>query len=140
MQIETLRPGQLTLNPDNDRHGPLKDEATAIQWLLENRNAHMHALAEDLAKVKRLYEPPLVRSDNGKYVIFDGNRRMCCIKLLIDPSLAPSERWKEIFADLSSPEVAEAFSSIICEVEPDLAVIDEMLFRRHTGSQDGVGR
>jgi hypothetical protein len=140
MQIQVLRPDQLALNPDNDRHGPLKDEATAIQWLLENRNAHMRALAQDLASTRRLYEPPLVRSADAKYVVFDGNRRMCCIKLLIDPALAPSEGWKDFFTDLTSTELVEAFSSINCEVESDLAVIDEMLFRRHTGSQDGVGR
>jgi hypothetical protein len=65
---------------------------------------------------------------------------MCCIKLFIDPALSPSERWKSFFADLVSKELAEAFSAITCEVESDLAVIDEMLYRRHTGSQDGVGR
>jgi hypothetical protein len=140
MQIEVLKPDRLRLNPDNDRHGPLKDEASAIHWLLENRNSHMRALAEDLAISKRLYEAPLVRSDSGEYVVFDGNRRMCCIKLLIDPSLAPSERWKDFFTEIRSDELVEAFSTITCEVESDLAVIDEMLYRRHTGSQDGVGR
>ena len=140
MQIEVLKPDQLRLNPDNDRHGPLKDEASAIQWLLENRDSHMRALAEDLANTKRLYESPLVRFDTGKYVVFDGNRRMCCVKLFIDPSLAPSERWKTFFTETGSQELVEFFSTITCEVEPDLAVIDEILYRRHTGSQDGVGR
>jgi hypothetical protein len=140
MQIKVLKPDQLLLNPDNDRHGPLKDEASAIQWLLENRDAHMRALAADLVNTQRLYEPPLVRSSDGEYVVFDGNRRMCCIKLLIDPALAPSERWKTFFTELSSKEVVGAFSNIACEVESNLAVIDEMLYRRHTGSQDGIGR
>jgi hypothetical protein len=140
MKIEVLKPDQLRLNPENDRHGPLKDEASAIQWLLEDRDSHMRALAEDLANTKRLYEPPLVRSNGAKYVVFDGNRRMCCIKLLIEPELAPSERWSNFFAELASREIVEAFSAITCEVEPNLAVIDEMLYRRHTGSQDGVGR
>ncbi len=135
MQIELLRPHQLQLNPDNDRHGPLKDEASAIQWLLENRDSHMRALAEDLATTKRLYEPPLVRFAGGGYVVFDGNRRACCIKLLNDPTLAPSESWRNFFADLSSTELVEAFSAITCEVETDLAVIDEMLYRRHTGKR-----
>jgi hypothetical protein len=63
MQIETLIPDQLQLNPDNDRHGPLKSESAAIQWLLEHRTAHMRALVDDLASTKRLFEPPLVRAD-----------------------------------------------------------------------------
>ena len=124
-----------------DRHGPLKDEASSIHWLLSNRNAHMRALADDLAKSKRLYEPPLVRADGTTHVVFDGNRRICCLKLLLDPKLAPSKSWSEFFSALGVlPEVTEAFSRIECEIETDLATIDELLYRRHTGSQDGVGQ
>ena len=140
MQIETLTPDQLQLNPDNDRHGPLKNEPAAIQWLLEQRTAHMRALVDDLASTKRLFEPPLVRADGCKHIVFDGNRRICCVKLLFDPSLAPSESWTEYFSERTSEEVKSAFATIQCEVEPDLTLIDEMLYRRHTGSQDGVGR
>jgi hypothetical protein len=140
MQIASLGVSQLQLNPDNDRHGPLKDEASAIHWLLSNRNTHMRALADDLAQSKRLYEPPLVRADGSSHVVFDGNRRVCCLKLLLNPKLAPSESWLEFFSELASQEVTEAFSKIECEVETDLATIDELLYRRHTGSQDGVGR
>jgi hypothetical protein len=140
MQIASFELSQLQLNPDNDRHGPLKDEASAIQWLLSYRIAHMRALAEDLAASKRLYEPPLIRADGTSRIVFDGNRRVCCLKLLLDPMLAPSESWNEFFSQLSTAEVIEAFSKIDCEIETDLATIDELLFRRHTGSQDGVGR
>lgn len=140
MQIDALTPDQLQLNPDNDRHGPLRDEASAIQWLLEHKPTHMRALVDDLSSAKRLFEPPLVRADGPKHIVFDGNRRICCVKLLIDPSLAPSESWTQYFAERTSKEVKDAFSKIECEVEPDLSVIDEMLYRRHTGSQDGVGR
>jgi hypothetical protein len=74
MQIEVLKPDRLRLNPDNDRHGPLKDEASAIHWLLENRNSHMRALAEDLAISKRLYEAPWPApgSEDTELGCFDG--------------------------------------------------------------------
>jgi hypothetical protein len=140
MQIQSLRPDQLHLNPDNDRHGSLRDEPAAIQWLLDHRSTHMRALAEDLASTKRLYEAPLVRLHDSLWIVFDGNRRMCCIKLLIDPELAPSSEWKNLFSEITSEEVVAAFGLIECEVETDLAIIDEMLYRRHTGTQDGVGR
>ena len=48
MQIAVFRPDQLKLSPDNDRHGPLKDEASAIQWLLDNRNAHIRGSRLDV--------------------------------------------------------------------------------------------
>jgi hypothetical protein len=135
--IELLR---LRLNPYNDRHGPLRDEASSIQWLLDNRKAHMRALSQDLAKTKRLYERPLVRPEGDGFVVFHGNRRACCMKLLADPKLAPSEAWGDFYSDLSSPEVQEAFRQVECEIEQDIEVIDEILLRRHTGSQDGVGQ
>ena len=114
MQSEIYKSEQLRLNPDNDRHGPLKDEAAAIQWLLDHHSAHMRALAEDLAGRRRLYEPPLVRPDGGANLVFDGNRRICCVKLLINPKLAPSEAWTTFFSELSSNELVGAYATIEC--------------------------
>lgn len=140
VNLEELELFQLRLNPYNDRHGPLRDETASIQWLLENRTNHMRALSQDLAKTKRLYEHPLVHPDGEKFIVFDGNRRVCCIKLLLNPELAPSDKWVEFFSGLTSSEVKDAFSRLECEVEANLEIIDETLLRRHTGSQDGVGQ
>ena len=140
MNLDDLELSQLRLNPYNDRHGPLRDEAASIQWLLENRTHHMRALSQDLAKTKRLFEHPLVHPDGRGFIVFDGNRRVCCIKLLVNPKLAPSDKWVDFFSGLTSPEVKDAFSKLECEVEADLEIIDETLLRRHTGSQDGVGQ
>jgi hypothetical protein len=74
------------------------------------------------------------------YVVYDGNRRTSCIKLLLDPAKAPSEKWREFFATHNQTEMQKAFHRIECEVESDLAIIEETLYRRHTGSQDGVGQ
>lgn len=140
MEIKEIPISELRVNRDNDRHGSLRDEASSIQWLLENRQAHMRALTTDLANTKRLFERPLVRKEADGYVVYDGNRRTSCIKLLLDPSGAPSEKWKEFFASHDTAEMLKAFVKIECEVESDLVVIEETLFRRHTGSQDGVGQ
>ncbi len=140
MAIAPIGVSSLRLNPHNDRHGALRDETSAIHWLLENRTLHMRALATDLATTKHLYEHPLVKQDGNLYTVFDGNRRTCCIKLLLNPDLSPSEKWKDFFSGFASEELKETFSEIECEVESDLSIIDEKLFRRHTGSQEGVGQ
>lgn len=140
MDLAQIAVTSLRLNPHNDRHGALRDEASAIQWLLENRTLHMRALATDLATTKRLFEYPLVQKDGDTYTVFDGNRRTCCIKLLLDPSLAPSENWVHFFSGFEPTELKDAFSQIECEIEADMSAIDEKLFRRHTGTQDGVGQ
>jgi len=140
MELRPISVSLLRLNPHNDRHGPLRDESASIQWLLENRTLHMRALARDIVKTKRLYEYPLVRDDLESFIVFDGNRRTCCIKLLLNPALAPSQEWTDFFASLQFEGLDSAFSKIDCEVESDLQIIDEKLYRRHTGSQEGVGQ
>jgi predicted Mrr-cat superfamily restriction endonuclease len=45
MEIAPIAILDLRLNPHNDRHGALRDEASAVHWLLENRTLHMRALA-----------------------------------------------------------------------------------------------
>jgi hypothetical protein len=141
MEVKPIAVSLLRLNPDNDRHGSLRDETASIQWLLDRRGPHMRALTADIVKTKRLYERPLVQNEtNGKYLVFDGNRRTCCIKLLLDPSLAPSEEWVDFFTSQRTDEIESLFREIECEIESNIDVIDETLFRRHTGSQDGVGQ
>lgn len=140
MQIVAIPVSKLRLNPHNDRHGALRDEASSIHWLLENKGPHMRSLATDLASALRLYENPLVQLDGDFYTVFDGNRRTCCIKLILDPNIAPSEKWRDFFIEIGQDEVRKAFLEIDCEVESDMSIIDEKLFRRHTGSQDGVGQ
>jgi hypothetical protein len=140
MEIAPIAISDLRLNPHNDRHGALRDEQSAIHWLLENRTMHMRALTTDLAMTRRLFEHPLVQQEGDTYTVFDGNRRTCCIKLLLNPTLAPSEKWKDFFSTFDSAEIAQVFFEIECEIEPDISIIDEKLFRRHTGSQEGVGQ
>jgi hypothetical protein len=106
MEIAQIDLQLLKLNPHNDRHGPLRDETSAIHWLLEHRGTHMRALAQDLAATKRLYEHPLVRPDGSDFIVFDGNRRVCCLKLISDPTLAPSEKWLQIFSELATDDSA----------------------------------
>jgi hypothetical protein len=68
----------------------------------------MRALAADLAQSKRLFAVPLVRREHDHYTVFDGNRRTCCIKLLLNPEIAPSEAWREFFEAFDRPEMNSA--------------------------------
>ena len=50
----------------------------------------MRNLAADIATVAAVYDPPLVMRDYDRIVVFDGNRRVTCLKLLCDPTRAPT--------------------------------------------------
>ncbi|WP_229773749.1 hypothetical protein [Iodidimonas muriae] len=128
------------INRANDRHGELENETAAISWLFNNRETHMRNLAKDIVKSKGIYEPPLVFPTGDKYTVYDGNRRTTCLKLIINPRRAPTAELQVFFQKLKDSWSGELPNKIPCQVEQDRDRIDEILFRRHTGSQNGVGQ
>jgi hypothetical protein len=130
----------LTVNQANDRHGELENETAAIAWLFNENEPHMRALAKDLVKTGQVYEAPLIYPSDGKYLVFDGNRRTTCLKLLTNPRRAPTADLQKFFSDQKSKFSGDIPAKVMCRIETDRNVIDEILYRRHTGSQGGVGQ
>lgn len=131
---------QLLVNRANDRHGELGSEPAAIAELFRRREQHMKRLAQDITSEGRIYELPLVSPEGEGFIVFDGNRRVTCLKLLLDPTRAPSQVLQEFFQDLRLEWQGGPLTRINCTVEEDREVIDSILFRRHTGAQGGVGQ
>lgn len=140
MQLKSIPLADLSVNSANDRHGELADEQAAIGWLLTHRAAHMRNLTKDIVAEGRIYEPPLAHEDGGKYVVYDGNRRITSLKLLAEPGRAPSKEWADFFAAMRSQWKGQFPDRVQCHVEPDRDTLDEILYRRHTGGQGGVGQ
>lgn len=140
MAIRYITLGSLEVNRANDRHGELENETAAIAWLFNAREQHMRNLAKDIVDRQQIYEVPLVCPENDKFVVFDGNRRVTCLKLLDDPRRAPTLELQDFFREQRSRWSNNFPKSIQCQVEVDRDRIDEILFRRHTGSQTGVGQ
>lgn len=140
MPFRSIRINQLLVNPANDRHGELRDEATAIDELFRMHEPRMRALTHDIAVAGRVFDPPLVMLHDEMYVVFDGNRRVTCMKLLVNPPMAPNDDLREFFRLERENFVGHPPRRIQCQVEVDREAIDEILFRRHTGTQGGVGQ
>lgn len=130
----------LVINRANDRHGELENESSAIAWLFNNFEQHMRNLAKDIVSKGRIFETPLVFPEGDKFIVFDGNRRVTCLKMLEKPKRAPTIELQEFFADQRSKWIGEFPVSIQCQVETDRDAIDDILYRRHTGTQGGVGQ
>ncbi|WP_299618013.1 hypothetical protein [Pelagibius sp.] len=140
MKLKNISLTQLSVNSANDRHGELADEHAAIEWLLTHRAAHMRNLTKDIVAEGRVYEPPLVHEDGMRYVVYDGNRRTTCLKLLAEPQKAPSTEWADYFAARRTEWKGKFPDRVQCHVESDRDTLDEILYRRHTGQQSGVGQ
>ena len=140
MAYKAIALDDLAVNRANDRHGELINETAAIAWLFTHHEPQMKKLARDIAKTGGIYEPPLVFPENKGFAVFDGNRRITCLKLLAKSKLATSVDLQRFFSDLRAEWNGTFPSRIMCRVETDRDEIDEILFRRHTGSQGGVGQ
>ena len=100
----------------------------------------MRNLAKDIVEQGTIYEPPLVSPNGSVFTVFDGNRRVTCLKLLAKPSRAPNIELQAFLRELRQQWVGDFPSKIACHVEKDRDRMDSILFRRHTGSQNGVGQ
>lgn len=100
MSYRHLSLSSLIVNRGNDRHGELENETASIAWLFNNREQHMRNLARDIVKEGQIYEPPLVSSDRKNFIVFDGNRRVTCLKLIASPKRAPSTELQVFFEGL----------------------------------------
>jgi hypothetical protein len=140
MAYKKLPLDSLVVNPANDRHGELENETAAIAQLFALREAHMRSLARDIVTKEEIFEPPLVFPEGEKFVVADGNRRTTCLKLLAHPRRAPTVELQEFFHELRKDWKGTFPETIECRVEKDRDRVDDILFRRHTGSQNGVGQ
>lgn len=140
MAIRNISLGLLVVNRANDRHGELENETAAIAWLFNEREQHMRNLAKDIVAKGEIYEMPLVSPEGSEYVVFDGNRRVTCLKLLDSPRRAPTTELQSFFQGLREKWPGAFPTQISCQVETDRDRVDEILFRRHTGVQNGVGQ
>ena len=140
MTYKMLPLDSLVVNPANDRHGELENETAAIARLFALREQHMRSLAKDLVAKGEMFEPPLVYPDGDKFIVADGNRRTTCLKLLSKPRRAPTVELQQFFAALKKQWRGKFPERVQCRVEPDRDRVDDILFRRHTGSQNGVGQ
>lgn len=140
MAIRKIPLNSLLVNRANDRHGELENETAAIAWLFKERETHMKNLAKDIVEQGEIYEYPLVSPDKTKFTVFDGNRRVTCLKLLDDPRRAPTTELQTFFREQRALWKGAFPKEITCQVETDRERIDEILFRRHTGVQKGIGQ
>jgi hypothetical protein len=140
MAYRILALDTLLVNRANDRHGELQNETAAIAWLFNNREQHMRNLTKDLVSTSEIFEPPLVSPEGEKYIVFDGNRRVTCLKLLSDARRAPTVELQEFYREQRIAWQGPFPKAIHCQVESDRDRIDDILFRRHIGVQSGVGQ
>ncbi len=133
---------KLEVNPANDRHGDVGSESAAIEWLLINKTDKMRDLLDDIYERQGIVDEPLVmkKNDEDKYVVYDGNRRVTCLKLLhgIAPSDIQNPLAKKLEALRTKPFSANQV--IECRVEDNIDRVNNILELRHIPGNSGAGQ
>lgn len=134
--------GRIFLDLENPRHEPYENEEQVIDYLCRYEN--VFPLAKDIVQhglnpLELLAVIPDEGGQKGKptYIVAEGNRRLCALKLLDDPERAPPKQRKA-FEALGTDWAG--VGDLICMVFPDRESVKMWLGRIHEGEQGGVGR
>lgn len=95
-QLKTISLEALTLDTINPRFVNEQDgQGQTIKHLFDT--AKIIELATNILKLGYFEnEVPIVLAQNQKYIVLEGNRRVCCLKALNNPNLAPAEYTNKI--------------------------------------------
>ena len=141
-----LRLDKLCLDLQNPRfqEGGAENQAEAIELLCEDE--HVYKLAKDIVKMRGINPMSLLgvtpdsseNTDAGSvYTVLDGNRRVCALKLLKYPKLAPTKFQKRF--DMLAGKWQPTDEEMVI-VFRDRAAAKEWIEREHGGFQDGIGQ
>lgn len=136
---QTAALSRLHLDSHNPRHDVTEDEPLIIEQLV--RGEQILPLAEDicergLSPLERLAAIPHPTLD-GHFVMVEGNRRLCSLKLLRDPAKAPLPDRKA-FKKLSDRKPTLPRTLEIA-VFPNRSIANQWIALKHGGQQGGIG-
>lgn len=137
---------RIFLYEENPRHEPLESQPEIIDHLCKDEQVYNLARSISDSGTNPLELLGVVQVEGSGasgskkvYQTWEGNRRLCAIKLLNDPDLAPAHLRKD-FARLAADSDELPIKEMICVLFNDH---DELRFWMgiiHNGPQSGVGR
>lgn len=139
-QLYNIPVQDILLDTENARIRAGSDQSNCISRILR-KEKQMLVLMEDIAKNGLTTMPILVMpTDDGKWIVKDGNRRITALKLLNSPEICPEphlipsiKKIKEKYNDNITSEL-DCLSS-----ESEDAIFQEIV-ARHSGARDGAGQ
>lgn len=139
LEVEVDR---IFLDQENPRHKPYETQSEVIEYLCNHES--ILSLARDIVSngLNPIEQFALIPDDNADdgattYVVAEGNRRICALKLLHDPDLAPS-KLRNGFAQAATGW--PGIGPLPCVAFDDRPDVDLWLTRIHDGEQGGIGR
>lgn len=136
----TVAINKLLLDRTNARHDEMDNEPEIIAQLLRKEKASevARSIAETgalnpLERIGVIAHPAL----RGSYIVVEGNRRVCALKMLIDPDKAPDSFKKKVQVYKANGQVIPArIEVVLFESQEDA---EPWISMRHRGEDGGKG-
>jgi hypothetical protein len=137
MNTQMVQVDRINLDQSNPRHDKYVDQEEVISYLCINEQ--VLSLARDIATygLNPLELFALIPEGEGSFIAVEGNRRLCAIKLLNNPDLAPADQRREFRKAAENWEPMGMITAIEFEKRADVEV---WLDRFHAGADEGRGR
>ena len=122
---------ELYLDENNPRFivPPNPSQQSIVDYLIENEEVEQ--LANDIAKSGGLNagERVIVTEENGRWIVLEGNRRICACKILLNPALLANRRLASV------DKIALLVND---ELKQNLAVVDADVMRNRLEAQSSL--
>lgn len=127
-----------TYNP-RIRHG--QDQNDCIARILRDRENFLNLLKDIAANGLSPEHILISKSQSGKWVVRDGNRRVTALKLLNRPNLAlPDNALVTLITRIREAHIENIPKKLNCLACDDESEISAYLERKHTGVNAGIGQ
>ncbi|AGI47375.1 hypothetical protein TALC_00366 [Thermoplasmatales archaeon BRNA1] len=137
--VEKLGLQTLVIDVDNPRFPQTSSEQEAIDVMLSRIPDKILAMARDIAKhgLNPSTVPVVFATDDGKYIVKDGNRRITSLKVLMNPKLAKDANLRKKFEKIQFDR--SDFKYINCVVFDDESAADHWVELNHQNDSTGIG-
>ncbi len=128
----------LDLDPENPRHERGLSRSAVIAQFVKREN--IKPLARDIAEngLSPLERFGAIKDAENELIVVEGNRRLCALMLLHDPSLAPTPEERRSFERLGRNFDPTGFE-LELEVFASREEANIWLERKHLGENNGLG-
>lgn len=137
-ELQFIEIERVFLDQENPRHIPFKSEDEVIEYLCSSED--ILALAKDIVAngLNPLEKFGLISEGENSFLVVEGNRRLCALKLLYDSDRAPNAKLRRAFKSVS--EEWSPILEIPAVIFDSRAEVKLWLERIHAGYAGGRGR
>lgn len=130
----------ILLNTENPRFEKVESQNEALEVMINEYEDKIYNLAKHITEngMNPTELSAVIKSDDDKFIILDGNRRLTTLKILNNPDLLNQkfERLKSKILKLDRTNIPTTINAIEFENEEDANLWIKL---KHTGENDGVG-